>query len=292
VKLVNWLQDVFPEVAGALNVGGKFGNVALQLLRPLRNWSLAAADMNVVVGKAMAERLQALPIDEQSIRIIGNWANGIRIVPIEPQQNQLRNRWIPEGRFVVGYAGNLGRAHDIDTIVEAMTLIGQGGNSSEDDLARRIMFIFVGGGAQRAKLEEELNRRGLTNAQLHPYQPREQLAETLGVADVHLVSLNPKLEGLIVPSKFYGIAAAGRPTLFIGAPNGEIARLIDECHCGFTIAPGDGQGLANRILQLARSPQLCSTLGSHARDAFTRHWDQPQAVAKWKSVLKSVADRG
>ena len=154
------------------------------------------------------------------------------------------------------------------------------------------MFIFVGGGAQRAKLEREILKRGLTNVRLHPYQPRELLAETLAVADVHLVSLNPKLEGLIVPSKFYGIAAAGRPTLFIGAADGEIARLIDEFECGFTINPGDGKGLADRILQLAQDPQLCATLGARARAAFEKHWDKSRAVEKWEEVLKAVATSG
>ena len=115
------------------------------------------------------------------------------------------------------------------------------------------------------------------------------MAETLAVADVHLVSLNPKLEGLIVPSKFYGIAAAGRPTLFIGAADGEIARLIDEFECGFTITPGDGKGLADRILQLAQDPQLCATLGARARAAFEKHWDKSRAVEKWEEVLKAVA---
>ena len=88
-----------------------------------------------------------------------------------------------------------------------------------------------------ANLSGEVLKRRLTNVRMRPYQPRELLSETLGLANLHLVSLNPKLEGLIVPSKFYGIAAAGRPTLFIGAPNGEIARLIDETGCGFTVGP-------------------------------------------------------
>ena len=191
--------------------------------------------------------------------MIPNWADGALIVPIKPNQNAFRACWVPDGWFVVAYAGNLGRAHDVDTIVEAMTLLQEGAKARADDIARQIMFVFIGGGAQRANLEREVLRRGLTNVRLHPYQPRDRLAETLGSADLHLVSLNPKLEGLIVPSKFYGIAAAGRPTLFIGARDGEIARLVEEFGCGFTVAPGDGKGLADRILQLAQDPQLCAT---------------------------------
>ena len=83
----------------------------------------------------------------------------------------------------------------------------------------------------------------------------------MSVGDVHLVSLDPALEGLIVPSKFYGIAAAGRPTIFIGAKDGEIGRMLKENGCGFTVAPGDGEALTERILALAGDRDLCASLG-------------------------------
>ena len=155
-------------------------------------------------------------------------------------------------------------------------------------MAAQIMFVFVGGGAQRARLEREVLRRRLSNVRMHPYQARERLAETLGLVDLHLVSLNPKLEGLIVPSKFYGVAAAGRPTIFIGAPDGEIARLIDEAGCGFTVAPGDGEGLMMRILQLAADRDLCARMGARARQSFEHHWDRRFAIEKWEKVLNAV----
>jgi colanic acid biosynthesis glycosyl transferase WcaI len=291
--LVNWLQDIFPEVAEALNVGGGLGRVAFRFMRSLRNSSLRFAKTNIVVGESMAARLQAQGIGRECIRVIPNWSDGTIIMPIESKQNARRAGWIPDGRFAVGYAGNLGRAHDVATIVEAMTLLHErAAKSPAADVARRIMFVFVGGGAQRAWLEREVLQRGLTNVRFHPYQPRERLAETLGAADLHLVSLNPKLEGLIVPSKFYGIAAAGRPTLFIGAPDGEIARLVEEFECGFTVAPRDGKGLADRILQLAQDAELCATMGARARAAFEEHWDKNCAVAKWEEVLKAVATSG
>jgi glycosyltransferase involved in cell wall biosynthesis len=237
----------------------------------------------------MAEHLKVEGIAREKIRIIPNWSDGTLIVPSAAAQNELRRSWALNDRFVVGYAGNLGRAHDIATIIDAMTLLHeQAINSFEDDVARRINFVFVGGGAQLARLEREALQRRLTNVQFHPYQPRERLAETLGVADVHLVSLNPKLEGLIVPSKFYGIAAAGRPTLFIGAADGEIARLIDETGCGFTVAPGDGKALVDRILQLAGDPELCASLGSRARAAFDERWDKRFAVEQWGEVLNAA----
>ena len=287
--LVNWLQDIFPEVAEALNIGGSLGRIAFRVMRPFRNLSLRMAATNVVVGEGMVPRLQTQGISPERIRVIQNWSDSAHIAPIVAGQSELRKDWAPNSRFIVGYAGNLGRTHDVVTIVDAMTLLEERAKGSPaDDLAAQIMFVFVGGGAQRARLEREVLQRRLTNVRIRPYQPRELLTETLGLANLHLVSLNPKLEGLIVPSKFYGIAAAGRPTIFIGAADGEIARLIEEARCGFTVAPGDGTALMARILQLATDPELCASMGARARATFEQRWDKERAVEQWEEVLNAA----
>ena len=94
-----------------------------------------------------------------------------------------------------------------------------------------------------------------------------------------------------MPSKFYGIAAAGRPTIFIGSRDGEIARILQECGCGFTVTPGDGEALVERILQLAGDRDLCLSMGTRARVAFERQWDKERAIAKWEALLRSVGER-
>ena len=267
---------------------GGLGRLATAVLRPVRNWSLHSAAVNVVVGEAMAARLQDLGLPPEKIKVISNWADSALISPLPPEESALRQEWIPGDRFVVGYAGNLGRAHDIDTVLAAMTLLQERAKKSPSDLAAKVMFVFIGGGAQRASLEREALKRGLSNFRLRPYQPKERLGETLGVADVHLVSLNPNLEGLIVPSKFYGIAAAGRPTIFIGAEHGEIGRILEENGCGFTVTPGDGEALTERILALAGDRDLCEALGARARMAFERQWHKERALAEWEALLQAV----
>jgi glycosyltransferase involved in cell wall biosynthesis len=289
-KLVNWLQDIFPEVAQALDLGGPIGSAAFKLMYPVRNWSLRVAQMNVVVGEAMSARLQALGVPRERISIIENWSDGALISPKLPTQSAFRADWAPKARFVVAYAGNLGRAHDVETLLEAMTILNErAAKLGSRDIASQILFIFVGGGAQRARLAREVLKRRLTNVRLQPYQPRDQLAEALSAADLHVVSLNPKLEGLVVPSKFYGVAAAGRPTLFIGALDGEIARLITEAQCGFTVIPGHANAAVDRILELAAAPQLCAELGARARAAFEQNWTKDRAVDKWQRLLNDVA---
>jgi glycosyltransferase involved in cell wall biosynthesis len=161
----------------------------------------------------------------------------------------------------------------------------KGGNS-----AARVRFLFVGGGAQVPKLEREISQRQLRNVTIRAYQPRDRLAQTLGIADLHLISLNPKLEGLIFPSKFYGIAAAGRPMLYVGARNGELARLIQDVECGFTVELGDGDMLMARILQLANDATLSARMGERARAAFEQRWNKNHAVAKWMETLSAITD--
>ena len=281
-RLVNWLQDIFPEVAERLGVGilaGWLGSV----FRKLRDYSLRAASANVVLGDLMAETLRRTQAtDEARITVIHNWSDGRLIRPGSSDRNPLRREWGLSRKFVVGYSGNMGRAHEVETIVRAAERL-----RGVPDIA----FLIIGGGKNQAWLEAEVERRGLgASFQFHGYQPRERLAESLGASDVHLVSLKPELEGLIVPSKFYGIAAAGRPTLFIGDRNGEIPRILDEADCGLSFSVGDDAGLSRAIEALRHDSGRVGLMGANARQAFERRFDKPRAMTQWDELLSRVAE--
>jgi glycosyltransferase involved in cell wall biosynthesis len=284
-RLVNWLQDLFPEVAEAVGVGtnpvmkGSYG-----LMRALRNASLRAASMNVVLGEHMAERVQAAGVTRAAITIIPNWSDGREIRPVARSENALRKAWGLDGRFVVGYSGNLGRAHEYRTLIDAIALIEE---SAPKD-AEPVAWLFIGGGALFERFREEVAARGLTSVVFKPYQPRERLSESLSVADVHLVSLKPELEGLIVPSKFYGVAAVGRPTLFIGDTQGEIATVVARHDCGLSVAEGNSRALADALLALATDLPRREAMGANARRAFETHYDKRVAFDAWRKVLSGV----
>jgi glycosyltransferase involved in cell wall biosynthesis len=129
-RLVNWLQDIFPETAEALGVGGHAARAVYPLLRWLRNRSLGAARLNVAVGERMAERLIDFGIPADRVHVVPNWADGALIEPIAHPSNGLRSQWGLNGAFVVAYSGNLGRAHDIDTLLEAMTIVQRASTTS------------------------------------------------------------------------------------------------------------------------------------------------------------------
>jgi colanic acid biosynthesis glycosyl transferase WcaI len=271
-RLINWLQDVFPEVATALGVRIPFAGVA----RRLRDRSLRAAAANIAVGRLMRERLGAATRAAARIEVIDNWADGAVVRPLAADANPLRERWGLAGRFVIGYSGNMGRAHEFETILAACTAL-------RDD--ERCVFLFVGSGRQRAWIESEARRRSLANVLFQPYQPRELLAQSLSAPDIHLVTLHPQLEGLIVPSKYYGIAAAGRPTLFVGDTHGEIAQLLERDQSGWAIPAGAADELLRLIARLRDRPEDARAAGALAREAFEREYDRPLGLARWAEIL-------
>src|SRR5262249_35067625 len=125
-RLVNWLQDIFPEVAEELGFRGGAARAAFAMARRLRNRSLSRPAANVVVGERMAARLAALGIEKERIRIIANWADD-NIAPVRPATNQLRASWALQDRFVIGYSGNLGRAHETDTLLQSICELERNG---------------------------------------------------------------------------------------------------------------------------------------------------------------------
>jgi glycosyltransferase involved in cell wall biosynthesis len=249
-RVVNWVQDLFPEVAEALGIR------APRFVRVLRDWSLRRARSNVVLGDLMAARVP-------KAIVIHNFADA----GLAPQPR-------PSGdAFVVGYSGNLGRAHEIDAIVGAMQRLPE------------IRFVFTGGGAQL----DALKRASGANVSFRPYAPREELSASLSSADAHLVSLKPSLEGLIVPSKFYGVLAVGRPVIFIGARDGELARIIDEHRCGIAVASGDVDGLTRAICTLAEDREEAAAMGHRGRELYLARYAPHHAFATWKRVLEEAA---
>ena len=249
--------------------------------------------MNIVIGERMAERLARFEVPAERIRIIPNWANGALIKPFPHAANSLRQEWGLEDKFVVGYSGNLGRAHEVDTLIEAIAYLEQDRNvksarREETGLKCDVVWLFIGGGALSRQLGGEIAARGLASVRFRPYQPRERLAESLSVPDVHLVSLRPELEGLIVPSKYYGIAAVGRPTIFVGDADGEIARILKAEGGGQTVALGDGAGLAALIRMFIENAAMTQEMGRRAHCAFKRGFDLPVAIRAWEEALTAV----
>jgi glycosyltransferase involved in cell wall biosynthesis len=279
LHLVNWLQDLYPEVAVRLGVPMMRGPAAAVLGR-LRDAALRAAAANVAVGYRMGENVLGRGVAPERLHVIPNWCDDEDIRPVAPAKNPLRREWGLADRFVVGYAGNLGRAHEFETVLAAAERLRADA---------RIVFLLVGGGHRFDELAARVAARGLDRAfRFVPYQDRSRLAVSLGVPDVHWISLKPELEGLVFPSKLYGIAAAGRPVIAITAPDGEIARLVRAHDCGFVVAPGDGPALADTLTRAAADPERLAAMGTRARAMLDAQFSRRAALEKWRAVLDGI----
>ena len=191
----------------------------------------------------------------------------------------MRREWGLENKFVVGYSGNLGRAHEFDTVLAAAELL----RTNSD-----IVFLCTGGGHLLNRLVKCVQERDLGNFLFKDYQDNAVLKYSLGVPDVHWISLKPEVEGLIVPSKVYGIAAAGRPIIAICAKDGEISAMVEQYQCGVIVEPGNADALVNSILQLSKDTALRTKMGRQVRSMLEAHFTRRQALELWRSLLQNV----
>lgn len=277
-RLVNWLQDVFPEVAVKLDAL-QLPQSVIHALTRARNWSLRVADRNVVLGLSMQHVVTGLRVPRSRQYIIENWADADRLTPKAAQSSELRGELSAERRFIVQYSGNMGRAHDYETLLGAALEL-------RDEPVW--LFLFVGGGAHMQRLRDAAQREGLSNLRFLPHQPRERLQDCLAAADVHISCLRPALEGLIIPSKLYGILAAGRPVIVIGDPDGEQARIVRGAGCGRVVACGDSRGMVDELRRIRSDPEWLHQAGSNARHLFEQRYTLATATRKWRLALDAL----
>lgn len=280
-KLINWIQDIHPEISEQLGLFFARGWTG-RLLRYIRNIGWKKAIANIVLGKRMANFVQGQGIHPERINIYPNWEDGDLIRPLPIHENKLRLQWNLEKKFVAGYSGNFGRAHDFKTIIDTATYFAQQADMQD------IIFLLIGDGYYKKYLEHEITQRNLANVILKPYQPREQLRESLNIPDVHLISAIPAVEGLLVPGKLTSATAVGRPVLFIGDQEGEVAQILRLGNCGESICMGDTTALVNAILKLRNDSTLREQWGKNARIIFDKHFDKSVAMSRLCEFLVSL----
>ena len=276
-RFVFLCEDIFPEVGSLLD---DFHNTTVnRALDRINRRLVREADAVVALGERMKRRLveeKGAPADR--VHIIHNWADCDAITP-GPKDNAFARAHGLHDKFVLMHSGNVGLSQNLDLLIDAADRL----RSRE-----RLVIAIVGDGARRGALEAAASARGLTNVRLFPYQPKELLHESFAAADAFLVSLKPGLEGYIVPSKLYGILAAGRPFVAAVDPSCEAAAIAREHACGVVAPPGDPEGLASAIAALCDDPARARQMGENARRAAWRY-DRRAAVRAYHDLFVRLA---
>jgi putative colanic acid biosynthesis glycosyltransferase WcaI len=275
-RFVFLCEDIFPEVASLLE---DFHNQAInRALDGVNRRLLRAADASVALGDRMRRRLvEEKGADPDRVHVIHNWADCEAIVPGQKDNPFARAHDLTD-RFVLMHSGNVGLSQNLDVLVTAADRL----RSKE-----RLTIVIVGDGAKRRALEADARRLGLENLRFLPYQPQSALGESFATADAFLVSLKAGIEGYIVPSKLYGILAAGRPYVAAVDPTCEAATIAAEYGCGLHAAPGDPDDLADKILRLYDDPATAKVMGANARRAALR-FDRKAAVQAYYDLFERL----
>jgi glycosyltransferase involved in cell wall biosynthesis len=278
IRYVCLLYDLYPDIAIELSVIEKQHWIARLWDHFNRlTWKRAAAI--IVLSETMKDRILAkLPGIEHKIAVIPSWVDPNHILPIPKAENWFAREHGLVEPFTVLYSGNMGRCHDMDTLLDAIILLRE----------TPIRFVFIGSGEKRKHFQECIDKLGLTSCLFLPYQSRENLPFSLTACDVSIVSISAGMEGLVAPSKLYSALASGRPIVSICPENSYLNEIFDLANCGKTVRNGDSQALATYLRQLSQDPRLTAELGRSGREYCRKNYTSEKIAQDYLHLFQSL----
>ena len=254
----------------------------VRLFRGSQKRWLHSASKVVVLGRCMREYLgDAYGLPEHQIEVIPIGSDPGEIVPAS-RDSRFRALHGIKG-FIVLYSGNFGRYHDFDTVLDAAKVL-----RGQEGTAQDIQFVLVGNGAQKDHIARRISSEEIGNVRLFDFVSKEDYADLLATADVSLVTLEPGMEGLCVPSKFYSILASGRATIAAVSPRSEVARVIDEAQCGVHLSQGDTELLVTVLTHLASCPAEVERMGHNARRVLEEKYSTPRLARQYHDIFQTI----
>jgi colanic acid biosynthesis glycosyl transferase WcaI len=271
IKIAHWAFDLYPEAAIVDNMLMASSTV-LRLLTWLLRRAYASCNLIVDLGLCMRHRLEAYG-SRAARQTIVPWALAEEPAPTAPEPD-LRRRLFGDAKLALLYSGNLGRAHAYGEFLNlARSVAGTG-----------IEFRWSVRGNAVDQLRSEI-RKTDTNVGMLGFVPESELARHLAAADIHLVSLKPEWSGIVVPSKFFGSLAAGRPVLFAGPEDSYVAHCIQEYRVGWVLNSTTFAEVAFRLRYLAEDPERLRELQAHCFEVYTSHFSRDKMMNSWVREL-------
>lgn len=273
------IYDLYPDAIFHSNIIKK-SNLLIKIWHKLNKISFKRAKAIVVLSDEMRNKIidNYKNIEKGKIHIIPSWADIYKIKPLEKNKNSFSKLHKLNNKFVVMYSGNLGRFHDLDTIVGAVKILK---NDSQ------IKFVFIGDGIKKQILltiKKELN---LNNLIYLPYMPVEDLKETLPAADLALISISDYANSIVAPSKLYGHLAAGNPIAFIGNKDSFIRKLIEDNKCGNCFLNGDSKALADWMIFLKNNKSKKEEYSFYSRNLAEKISDPNKIAENYLKIIES-----
>lgn len=251
-KFIYNVQDIYPDAAAKL--GLLRSSWSLRFFRWLEHYVYARADAVSVISDDFRDNLLDKDVPSSKIKVIANPVDVDFIRPL-PRSNAFAEEHNLVGKFVALYAGNIGLAQGLETLIEAARLTTN----------PVVQFVIVGNGAGLEATRCRAAELNLSNVRFLPFQPRQRVPELYASADIGIVLLRRGMGKSSTPSKVYSIMASGRPVLAAVDPCTEVWRLVERIGCGTCVPPEDPEALACALDRLSVEPSNTAALGERGR---------------------------
>lgn len=265
------IRDMYPDMA----VGGSIVQPGLlaRIWETLHRWALRRATRIIVLGEDMRQRILGKGVDASRIVVV---RDGTDLAPPPPLDESVIAKIRGDFRFVLLHAGNLGFYGAWQTLLDGTALLQNEG----------VGLVFVGDGAQRESLETAA--KNIRNVRFLPFFPGSKVTSVLAAADVHIITVKRGLEGVVVPSKMYGILAAGKPIVALAPTECDVAGLGERL--GFSIAtdPADPAAFAETVRSLLRNPSALESMRRAALSAAPAYERNGQLALLVQTLESSV----
>lgn len=272
--LIYLIHDLYPDLPVALRMW-KPRSFMVRWIRRWQRTALNSASKVVVLGRCMRDYLVThYGNNPDAIKVIPNW---FTIAP------EVATDSLGDQEFMVLYSGNLGQFQDFDTILGAAELLKQ---------RKSVKFVICGNGYKRGYIEQQVSRLKLTNVILQDFLPEDQFRTLLRRAKLGIVTLEPEMEGLGVPSKSYNLMAMGVPLAVIMGPQAELSRVIAETGCGLRVDHGAVHQLADFIAELEANRLLLADMSQRARSYAHTKADVEKICHEYLDIIRETMGEG
>ena len=284
-KLIYNIQDFNPEQTIA--VGYAKNKLLLNTVMAVDKFSCKNSDKVIVVGRDMQETLKNRFNNKKvpSNVFINNWINEKEIYPLEqnhPKIVAFKEKYNLQDKFIIMYSGNIGLYYDLENIIKVI-----GEFKDRED----VVFAFIGDGTVKSKIEEYVTNNNLNNVTFIPYQDKADLIYSLNAADIHWVVNAKGIKGVSVPSKLYGVMAAGKPVLGVLDKGSEARLIVEESNCGVCIEPGNYKEISRNIEYILNNKELIKSLGQNGRKYLEVNLTKDVSINKYKETILSLDNK-
>lgn len=270
------VQELYPDIA--ITLGVLKNRRLIAMLLALERFVYARAGVIAVIAQGMRRRVLAKSVPGDKVRLIPNFVDVDDMVPL-PKANQFSRAHGLDRAFVVTYAGNLGPAQGLDTMLDAASLLRGEPN---------LIFLLVGEGILQDRLNATVRDRALANVLILPHQSYRVVPHIYAASDVCLVPLARNTGSDAVPSKVYRIMSCARPVLACADLESDLAELIRSARCGTIVPPGSPEALARAVTDLMRSPSACAEMGQAGRAHALAHYSRAAVSAQYEALVREV----